>query len=168
MSQVIYSYNGNKTTIFCDAKDKLKDINKKFLSKTNFKQGVFLYNEMLFNEDMTFNELINGVDKSRNCINIKVDKMENLDSNNKNSCLCDVTNDKHYKIIINDINGYLNGNIILDEFENSKEEDISKISCDFCDKKKSETFQNKFFFVLIAIKIYALYVNILTIKVIYL
>ena len=96
---------------------------------------------MFFNEDMTFNELINEVDKSRNCINIKVDKLEYL-----NSTFCDITNDKDYKIIISDINGYLNGNIIFDEFENSKKEDVSKISCGFCDKKKSETFQNKFFF----------------------
>ena len=146
MSQVIYSYNGNKTTIFCDVKDKLKDINKKFLSKTNSKHATFLYNEMFFNEDMTFNELINEVDKSRNCINIKVDKLEYLNSNKQNSSFCDITNDKDYKIIISDINGYLNGNIIFDEFEDSEKENISKISCDFCDKKKSETFQNKFFF----------------------
>ena len=146
MSQVIYSYNGNKTTIFCDVKDKLKDINKKFLSKTNSKQAVFLYNEMFFNEDMTFNELTDGVDKSKNCINIKVDKLEYLDSNNQNSSFCDVTNDKDYKMIISDINGYLNGNIILDEFEDLEKEDISKISCYFCDKKKRDIFQNKFFF----------------------
>ena len=81
MVEVEYYYKGIKTIIQCRLEDKIKDICQKFLNKINEDKNniYFSYNGNAgnnFNEELTFQEMMNEEDKKRNKMNILVFKKE--------------------------------------------------------------------------------------------
>ena len=74
MNKVEFTYNGLKTTILCNSKDKMKDICNKFSSKIgiDFDSLYFLYCGDQIDENLTYIEQIDKDDKESNTMNILV------------------------------------------------------------------------------------------------
>ena len=154
MSKTTFFYKGNKTTIQCDAKEKMKDILKRLsyqlgidLNKINF----FYYGEKI-NEELTFIDIIKQKDKESNEINIYV-----IDINEKikisKEIICPICkenifieiNDYHINLL-NCKNNHSIKNLYIQDFENTQKIDLSKIICDICkSNNKNETHNNEFY-----------------------
>ena len=68
MAEVIFNYEGINTIIQCDENEKLEEIIKTFLIKINDSQNnnlVYLYNGQKINNELTFKEQANELDKNR-------------------------------------------------------------------------------------------------------
>jgi hypothetical protein len=89
MNEVEFNYNGTKVIVQCNPKDKMKEIKKKFITKCNIKNEIFLlYDGNTINVELTYNEVANNFDKSRNhmIVIVKEEETENeLSSNLKKS-----------------------------------------------------------------------------------
>lgn len=95
MNKVDFTYNDDKFIVQCNNGDKMKDIISKFLSKIGKerKNVVFLYNGLIINEELAFNQCCNRLDRSRNYMNVlvvegqsSVDKVINLIKSNYIIC----------------------------------------------------------------------------------
>ena len=78
MAQVEFCCNGTKTIIQSNLDEKMKDIIQRYITKTEFKYEnvFFLYNGESLNEDLSFNEITNELDKNRKQMNILVNIKE--------------------------------------------------------------------------------------------
>ena len=68
MAEVIFNYEGINTIIQCDENEKIEEIIKTFLIKINDSQNnnlVYLYNGQKINQELTFKEQANDIDKNR-------------------------------------------------------------------------------------------------------
>ena len=68
MAEVIFNYEGINTIIQCDENEKIEEIIKTFLIKINDSQNnnlVYLYNGQKINNELTFKEQANELDKNR-------------------------------------------------------------------------------------------------------
>ena len=75
MAEITFNYEGSNTIIQCDINDKTKDIINKFLTKTTKEENIklyYLYNGSKINEELTFNEQANQIDKNRKKMNVIV------------------------------------------------------------------------------------------------
>ena len=75
MAEIKFNFEGINTSIQCDTKDKFKDIIKKFYTKINKKDDAnlyYLYNGTKINENLTFIEQANQLDKNRNTMDVIV------------------------------------------------------------------------------------------------
>ena len=75
MSQVEieFAYDGANTVIQCSKNDKLKTIYQRFKSKVHAegKNLIYMYNgKTMENDELTFNDVANSQDKSRNKMNV--------------------------------------------------------------------------------------------------
>ena len=72
MASVIIKNFGNETTIQCDIHEKMKNIFKIFCSKAilDITKMYFLYNGNIINEELSFYETANEMDKLSNKITI--------------------------------------------------------------------------------------------------
>lgn len=161
MSEVIFFYGGKKTIIQCNEKDKIKDICQRFTFKigTDINKLYFLYGGKTIEKDMMFSQIINDSDKERNKMSVLVNDIEKSGEEEKNKKLvkakeviCPICFEsilmsiKDYKInLYNCKNGHKFNNILLNEFENTQNIDISKIYCGKCDNNKGSTYNNEFF-----------------------
>jgi hypothetical protein len=94
MSKVTFSLNGAKFIIQCKPDTKMKDIILKFINKSEINKNdvFFTYSSRsgaLFNEELTFYEMANPVDKENNEMNILVTEInnDNDDEKKKNNCI---------------------------------------------------------------------------------
>ena len=72
-AEIVFMYDGEPIVIQCGKETKLKDIYKnfKFKAKAEGKQLYYLYNGMnLTNDELTFEEIANQSDKTRNKMNV--------------------------------------------------------------------------------------------------
>ena len=76
MSKVIFIYDGVQTIIQCLNEDKMKNICQKFSSKitTDINSLIFLYNGAMVNLELSFQNIINNLDKINNQMKILVYK----------------------------------------------------------------------------------------------
>ena len=173
MSKVEFNYEGKTTTIQCNSNDKMKDIYKKFITKNEIdvKSVYFLYGGNTIEEELTFEQIINNVDKENNKMIILVNpvncpnKVKNKNKKSKNiicpecgeSCKIKIDN---YKISLYDCkNKHNKKNILIDKFENTQYIDESKIICEECKVNNKEiTYNNQFFRCNVCKKIYVHYV----------
>jgi len=162
MAEIEFNYKGNKTIIQCNPNDKIKDIIKKFCTKIeNDKDKMcFLYAGNRINEELTFREQANNIDKERKIMSILVsDIMSNINNSNINKSLiksktviCPECKEniridiQEYKIKLYDCkNGHKRENILLNQFESTQFIDESKIICEICKTtNKSESYDKKF------------------------
>ena len=74
MAEIIFLYQSKETLIQCLKDELMKNICQKFANKTtiNIKDIFFIYNGNKINENLTFAQLANSEDKTRNKMNILV------------------------------------------------------------------------------------------------
>ena len=158
--KVIFIYNGQQVIICCKKEDKMESICKKFGIKTDIDINdiLFLYSGNQIDLKLTYEETINKDDLNRGEMTILIYENNNLETNEniskkkskfiicqkcKENCLIDI---KDYKITLWGCkNKHKSENLLLKEYEESQYIDESKIKCNECNLKKSETYQNKFF-----------------------
>ena len=159
MAKVIFNYNEIQIEIQCNINDKIKDIYKKYETKIgkDISKLFFIYNGNKIDDNLNLNEIINEEDKRRNIMNILVNENnETIIKENKielREIICPKCNENiliklnEYKInLFNCRNNHNIDNILLNEFENIENIDISKIICGKCKiKNKSNTYNNEFY-----------------------
>ena len=156
MALVEFVYNGNKTLVQCKIDETMEEIIKSFLSKTEIKYEnvYFLYDgKMLTEENLSFNEIANELDKNRKQMNIVVNDIDvsPYDSFLKKSeyIICPECKElilisiKNHKICLSECkNGHKFEDIPFKDFEQTQYIDESKIKCDKCKRNKNEVYQN--------------------------
>ena len=75
MANVIFYYNGLNTTIQCNIDEKMGEVCKRFCTKILKEKNnlIFLYSAnggSQFNEELTFEQMANSIDKERKKMNI--------------------------------------------------------------------------------------------------
>ena len=157
MAEIIFIYGGKETIIQCNINDKMKEIIKKYISKIDKNNLLFLYNGQRINEELEFIEQANELDKKRNKMNILVIE-ENKDIIKENKIIskefiCPECNENilininNYKINYECKNGHKRDNILMNEYENIEKIDICKIICNKCkEKNKENTYNNEFYY----------------------
>ena len=157
MVEVIFKYEGNDINIQCNFEDKMKNIINKFFSKIkkddNNNNIIFLYNGKIINEELKLDQQINEFDKNRKIMNIVIG-VDNKSIMTENIILSkDVIcpecgenilfNIKDYKINLFDCkNNHKKINVLLNEYKDSQNIDISKIICDQCKKGNKKLRRN--------------------------
>ena len=159
MTQIEFIYNSYKINIQCQSDDKISNSIEKFLSKFNKKKEeiVFIYNGDKLDEELSFKEIANNLDKARNLMKVLV--TDNLSEEEKKTSLkkskyiiCPECQEnarisiKDFQISIYDCkNGHVTNNIQLNEFEKTQYINETKIICGVCKaKNKNESTNNKF------------------------
>ena len=162
MAEIIFNYEGNDIPIQCNINDKLKKIIVSFLTKCDIKENnenlFYLYNGTRINNELTFNEQANDLDKRRKKMNIVVSKNDE-DQNKKREIIsydiicpqCKenaLINIKNFKI---DFKGCKNNHdqlsILLNKYGHAQQIDLSKIICDLCHKKNKGNTHNNLFYI---------------------
>ena len=137
----------------------MKDIISRYLNKIGRerKNIVFLYNGVMINEELTFNQCANRLDRSRNYMNVVViegqsNNEDSLNLKKSNYIICPqckekaILSIKDYKLSISGCKSkHKSEDLQLKELEKTQYIDQSKIYCDNCHNLKSNTFENKFF-----------------------
>jgi len=158
MFNVNFNYEGQNLVIQCQKKEKMKEIINKFIEKRridiNFIYFIYSGNK-IENNEIILEQVINEVDKKRNEINIIVTKKEvdipKSSLEKSKEIICPECKEdanisfRNYKISFKCENGHDLKNFYFEEFDKTQMIDISKIICEKCQKKKSETF-NKLFY----------------------
>ena len=138
MSKAIFNYKGKEATIECSKDEKMKDIFQKYILKSDFdiNKIYFIYNGNRINEDVYYNQLINEEDRNKNIQTILISKEDKIKSNNiicpecKENIKMEI---KDYKINLYECkNGHSLNNILLNDYENTQNINLSKILCDIC------------------------------------
>ena len=159
MNKVEFTYNDDKYFVQCNAEDKIKDVIFKFMNKVGKqrKNMVFLYNGLIINEELTFNQCANRLDKSRNNMNVIAFESQGANEDpvkkkKSNYIICPQCKEsaylsiKDFKISITDCKEkHKTENLELKELGETQMIDQSKIYCDKCHTLKSDTIDNKFF-----------------------
>ena len=88
MSNIIFVFRGIETTIQCNIEEKLKDIYKRFETKTKLGIDIsklyFLYNGNNIDVNLSFKNIINKVDIKTNTIKILIQEIiENMQNKKK-------------------------------------------------------------------------------------
>ena len=163
MSLVEFKYKGISTIIQCNENEKMKNICQQFCEKTQTdKNNIFFsYGGKAgsgFNEDLTFSQMINSIDKNEKKMSILVyningDKEFNKSFEKSNEIICPKCGEickikmNNYKISLYDCkNGHEINNLSFDEYEKSQYKDLSKIICEKCKENNMKNSFNKEFF----------------------
>ena len=163
MSEAVieFTYGGLPTIIQCGKDIKLKDIYKsfKFKAKAEGKQLIYLYNgKVIQNEELTFNEIANPEDKTRNKMNVLVVEGEGPIQpqeciiKSKNIICPECKEDIKFSIddyVINLFeckNKHDIDHIFLDEFESTQNINISEIICQICGNYNKGNVHNNIFY----------------------
>ena len=161
MAEVEFQYNGITTKIQCEDNQKMIEIFNKFISKsgTNENEICCFYNGKPYtnlDNNLTFNEMANSLDKVRKKMNILVNDI--IDENEKKSIIKtkNIICPKCYenaKIKINNYkitlfgckNNHREFNILFNKFENTQLINLEDIKCDICKQNKSVTYKNELY-----------------------
>ena len=161
MASVAFIYNGVPTVIQCQKEDKMEDIIEKFLAKCQKNKGsiFFLYSGKSLDEDLTFNEAANKLDKNSNkmrvlTLDLLLESDNSLSKKKSKYIICPkchesarIKIDENYQIYLYDcIDGHKTENIQFNEFEANQLIDQTKIKCGYCkNENKDNTYKNLFF-----------------------
>ena len=164
MCETIFYFDGDFYKIQCKKEEKFKEICKRFIIKINTEENkvYYVYNgNIIQNKELTFDEMANPEDKTRNIMNILVNAYEPEEAYNirdnflirsKNIICPECKEDIKF-----DIDGYnisLLGcknkheidNIYFDKFEQTQMINISQIICDDCKIYNKGNVHNNIFF----------------------
>ena len=157
MSTVEFLYNGDSFIIQCQPTEKMEDVIGKFLNKIQKERGsiFFLYSGKTLDEDLSFNESITRIDKTKNLMKVQawdvlIDTKACLKKSNiiicpecNESALIDI--DENYKITLQCRHEHFNV-FPFKDFEKSQLIDQSKIKCEDCKiENKGNTPNNSFY-----------------------
>ena len=157
MSKIIFNFYGKEIIIQCNINEKMRDIFQRYSSniQMDIDKVYFIYNEIMINQELQelqLKELINEIDKKLNITKIFVyENDKNIKYNNSSKEIIFpeskdkiIINNANYKMnLLKIINGHTSNNIILKNFEEKQNIEISKIICDNCQIKiKAYLFDN--------------------------
>ena len=159
MCQIEFTYEGNPIIIQGESKTTMQESIEKFLSKSGVSKDnlLFLYGGNTIEEESTFDELVNDIDKSRNKMSILVlnykDAEKNIKQRKSKNIICPechqdirIKIDKNKILLYDCKNGHKKEFQTPEEFEKSQYIDESKIICDKCKlQNKNDSYDNKFF-----------------------
>ena len=160
MATIEFIYKSAKTPIQCNIEDKISNAIEKFLTKAqqNKDEIIFIYNGNKLDEELTFTEAANNLDKISNLMKVvaydKISDEEKISPLKKSKyIICPECQEnsrisiKNFQISLYDcINAHITKNIQINEFEKTQFINQSKIICDICkEANKSESTDNKFF-----------------------
>ena len=145
MASVEFQYNGIMTVIQCQENQKMKEICNNFIIKSKIKENEIYYfydgkAGAQFNQELTFIQMANSLDKTRKKMSILVYDIANNDENKSKikskNIICPKCNEdikmniKNYKInLIGCKNNHRINNILFNEFENTQILDLKNIKC---------------------------------------
>jgi len=160
MSNISFIFNGVETIIQCLKSDKMKDICQKYSLKIEYdiNKLYFIYGSNKINLELTFEQIINEVDKARNKMNILVyENNHNILADDgiikSEDIICPKCGD-HCLIDFNDYKirlyecekGHEINNILLNEFYNTQIINLNNIICNKCNNVNKNMTYNKQFF----------------------
>jgi len=159
MTKVIFTYEGIETIIECNSNEKIKNVFIRYVNKVriDISNLYFVYNGRTINDNLILNEIINEDDKKRSIMSILVqDIYKTIIQDNivkSKEVICPKCNENilikinDYKIdLFNCKNNHEINNLLLNEYENFENIDLSKIICDKCKiKNKSNTYNNEIY-----------------------
>ena len=160
MAEIIFKYNGKDITILCDENGNLKNICTDFSRKVNIdiNSVFFIYSGNKINENLTFNEQANTIDRERKKMIFLVNENAKELAEDSNiievkQVLCPKCGEisrikiEDYKITLFDcINKHKINNILLSEFSCTSNVDLSKIKCEKCKiNNKGNAYKNLFY-----------------------
>ena len=147
MAEITFNYEENDTPIQCNIDDKIKDIIVKFEGEKNKNKTklYYLYNGNEINDELTFNEQANELDKNRKKMKIIVDNIEDTKEKNElifKDIICPdckegiFINFKDFRINLSGCkNNHSQKNLALNKFVENQKLDVS---CDQCNKKNRD------------------------------
>ena len=162
MIEVLFHYDGNIIIIQCNIKDKMKDIIQKFIEKVKkeeyYENFYYLYEGNKINQELTFIEQVNEVDKKNYKMNIIVKKYSKdkneIKENISKDIICPkckelaILNIEDFKFNFHCCNNYhIINKVLLNEFEECQKIDKNRLICNICNKQN--IFNNIQFFICI-------------------
>ena len=161
MTEIEFIFEGTFIIIQCKSEEKFEEIIKRFIIKAGKKKDelIFIYGGGFIDENLTFNEQANEMDKSRNKMSIIVSKNneKNLDEQSSfkksNYLICPKCKESarilinNYKIeLYNCKKGHKTNDILINDFDKTQNLEESEKICLNCNKaNKNDSFNNKFF-----------------------
>ena len=160
MAEVEFAYNGINTTIQCNLNEKMKEICKRFKDKIGLNNNNIYYSyngQVGIDEEKIFEEIANSEDKRRKKMNIivfdnliEIKEKEIIKSKNIICPECKENirmNINEYKIdLFKCKNGHNIKDILLNEFEETQNIDLTDIICNICkNNNKSISYDNIFY-----------------------
>ena len=156
MVEIEFIQNCKYTSIYCNYNEKFKDILKRYmnLTRNDLNSVYYLYSGNIIEnlEELTFNKIANKIDKERNKMTIQINKINIEDESIIKSKIiicpkcyeCTKIKIKDYKINLYGCkNNHNINNILLDEYLDLQNIDESKIICNKCNNKKSNSYERK-------------------------
>ena len=155
MVEIIFSYNGFETVIKSFSNDKMKNIINQFKNKIAKDNLLFIYGGKMINEELTFEQQSNELDKSRKKMNILVydnyntvkektiTSKESICSNCGENILIKI---KDYKINYECKNSHIKENMLFNEYEESQKINLSNLLCHKCLKSSNSISIDQFYF----------------------
>jgi hypothetical protein len=160
MAKVEFNYGGIITIILCSETDKMEDICQKFANKLslNLNNICFLYNGKQMDIHLTYEQIINKLDKNRKTMSILVNELISDDINDESNkikliypicikCKQNIILDiNDFKIILSQCRNEHKNKILINEYEKNQIIDIKKIKCDECIiNNKFNTYNNEMY-----------------------
>ena len=160
MVEIEFIYYGININIKCNLNEKMKDIYNRFMDKVNLKNNniYYTYNDQILNdEELTFEEVANIEDKERKKMNIiiynniiEIKEKEIIKSKNIICPECKENirmNINEYKIDLYKCkNGHNIKNILLNEFEETQNINMTDIICNICKNNNKSISSNNIFY----------------------
>ena len=158
-ASVLFIYNGAQTTIQCMKTDKMRNIFEKYNSKLDLdktKNYYYLYDGNKIDEELTYEEIINDIDKNENKIKILViEENKNIKNENieeLNEIICPECGEniliklEEYKINLYKCKNNHNIDLLINELDKILKIDITKIECNECKEINKGNAYNKEFY----------------------
>ena len=151
--RIIFHFNRVNPSIFCDIKERFKEIRWRYFEKMNpdVRNFVLSYKGNVINEELTIEKIIDEIDKERKIMDIYAKEMSKIDNIIIKDVICPVCCDDalikfdNYKINLSDCKkGHKTTQILFKDFMNTQKLDLSKIICNNC--KIVNKFNNSTFF----------------------
>jgi len=162
MVEVIFNYEGINIIIQCNINDKMKDVINKFLIKIGKNENdnnlLYLYDANIINNELTFIQQANEIDRNRNKMNIIVNKKNDNNNEIKEIISKDIIcpecgenifiNIQDFKINLYGCkNNHIINNILINKYENIQKLDLSKIKCNECNENDKSNIHNNEFYI---------------------
>ena len=161
--EIEFTYNGINTIIQSDKDKKIKDIYLKFKHKAKAEGKIlyYIYNgTKIQNDELTFDEIANSQDKSRNKMNILVNEIEAPEEHQIAESQCIIKSKeiicpecqenirikiKDYNISLFECKNHHNMDLLLDEYNQTQNINLRKIICQNCQNYNKGSVHNNIF-----------------------
>ena len=159
--KIIFKYNADEIDLYAKENESMKNIFKKFATKVNedFNNLYFLKNGIKIEPNLKLREIKDEDEDSELTILANKDDVNEENKEDqfikskyiicpicKKNCVIKLNK---YKICLEECDeGHSTSNILIEnieDYKNTQSIDQSRITCSYCNEKKSNTFENKFY-----------------------